>query len=220
MFNKIKSLFRKRAKDRTSQKDTTNHARDALAQDNPTPKTHGNSAYPITSNIMAWLDGQGWNYDHRLPDDGNTHHLIMGFTDREHEWTCVFRINEDNQLVSVFGVLEEGVPVSHYTAILMELAKVNTNIGFGGIEFDPTDGEVRAKIAFDAEFSALNDKSLGCYLQALAGLTELARGIMTLVLSDDEPSQFAGDYIDMGDEIKTVVNDERRTFFLPTRTAQ
>ena len=176
--------------------------------------------YPITSQIMTWLDKQDWKYDHRTPSDGETHHIVMGFSDRENDWTCVFRINESNQLVTVFGILENSVPVSHYTAMLMELAKLNVNVGFGSIEFDPADGEVRAKVAFDVEFNALTDKSLGCYLQAVAGLTEVARNIMHIVLADDEPSQFAGDYIDVGDEVRAVVDDEKRTFFLPTRTAQ
>lgn len=225
MFKKIKSLF-KRPKPDTGADRPTNKATD---KEKPALKpkqilatsTTDPISYPITSDIMAWLDKQDWKYDHRPPDDsGHTHCLIMGFTDRENNWTCVFRINENNQLVSVFGILDDSVPVSHYTAMLMEIAKMNMKVSFGGIELDPTDGEVRAKIAFDVEFNPLTDKSLGYYLQALAGLTEVARGIMMFVLADDEPSQFARDYVDVGDEIKAVVDDEKRTFFLPTHTAQ
>lgn len=220
MFEKIKRLFKKGNADSDVEADTAQ----TMTVNDDTPQQPVNPSsphHPITSDIMAWLDTQNWRYDHRLPEDeGRMHHLIMGFSDHEHDWTCVFRINEENQLVMVFGILEESVPVSHYTAMLMELAKVNMNISFGHIEFDPMDGEVRVKIAFDVEFNVLNDKSLGCYLQAVAGLVEVARGITMLVLSDDKPSQFAGDYIDMGDEIKAVVGDERRVFFLPTHTPQ
>ncbi|UYZ71141.1 hypothetical protein LP090_11775 [Moraxella bovis] len=224
MFKKIKSLFKKSNPDTGAEKPidkAKNTPKTAKPKQILTAPTAKPTSHPITCDIMAWLDKQDWKYDHRPPDDGgHTHHLIMGFTDRENDWTCVFRINEDNQLVSAFGILDDSVPVSHYTAMLMEIAKMNMNVSFGGIEFDPTDGEVRAKIAFDVEFNPLTDKSLGCYLQALAGLTEVARGVMTLVLADDEPSQFAGDYVDVGDEIKAVVDDEKRTFFLPTHTAQ
>lgn len=220
MFKKIKSLFKKSNPNTGTDKptDTPKTAKPKQILTVPTTKL---TSRPITRYIMAWLDKQDWKYNHRPPDDGgHTHHLIMGFTDRENDWTCVFRINEDNQLVSVFGILDDGVPVSHYTAMLMEIAKINMNISFGGIELDPADGEVRAKIAFDAEFTPLTDQLLACYLQVLAGLTKVAQGIMMLVLVDDEPSQFAGDYVDTDDEIKTVVNNEKRTFFLPTHTAQ
>lgn len=220
MFKKIKSLFKKSNPNTGTDKptDTPKTAKPKQILTVPTTKL---TSRPITRDIMAWLDKQDWKYNHRPPDDGgHTHHLIMGFTDRENNWTCVFRINEDNQLVSVFGILDDGVPVSHYTAMLMEIAKINMNISFGGIELDPADGEVRAKIAFDAEFTPLTDQLLACYLQVLAGLTKVAQGIMMLVLADDEPSQFAGDYMDTDDEIKTVVNNEKRMFFLPTHTAQ
>ena len=221
MFKKIKSLFKK---SNMSSPQTTNPKNEEVdvegLKNNANLPINQQKNYPITSQIMTWLDKQDWKYDHRTPSDGETHHIVMGFSDRENDWTCVFRINEGNQLVTVFGILENSVPVSHYTAMLMELAKVNLNVSFGGIEFDPTDGEVRAKVAFDVEFNALTDKSLGCYLQAVAGLTEVARNIMHIVLADDEPSQFAGDYIDVGDEVRAVVDDEKRTFFLPTRTAQ
>lgn len=221
MFKKIKSLF---AKPQTDNQTTNQPADTGTPAVSPKDETKAlnvaSGTHPITTQIMTWLDKQDWKYDHRTPSEGETHHIIMGFTDRENDWTCVFRINEENQLVTIFGILENSVPVSHYTAILMELAKVNLNVSFGGIEFDPTDGEVRAKVAFDVEFNALTDKSLGCYLQAVAGLTEVARGIMHIVMMDDEPSQFAGDYIDVGDEVRAVVDDEKRTFFLPTHTAQ
>lgn len=224
MFKKIKSLFKKSNPNTGAEKPTdkaTDTPKTAKPKQILTVPTTKLTSRPITRDIMTWLDKQDWKYNHRPPDDGgHTHHLIMGFTDRENDWTCVFRINEDNQLVSVFGILDDGVPVSYYTAMLMEIAKINMNISFGGIELDPADGEVRAKIAFDAEFTPLTDQLLACYLQVLAGLTKVAQGIMMLVLADDEPSQFAGDYMDTDDEIKTVVNNEKRTFFLPTHTAQ
>lgn len=216
MFKKLKSLFSKSKPTATTDEPVAKQAQDFEKLLKKSPKSH-----PITTQIMAWLDKQDWRYEHRPPsDDGQTHHLMLGFTDRENDWTCVFRINEDNQLVSIFGVLEDRVPVSHYTAILMEFAKVNLSISFGGIEFDPTDGEIRTKVAFDTEFGVLTDKSLGCYLQAVAGLTEVARSIMQAVMADDEPSQFAGDYVDLGDEVKTVINDEKQVFYLPTHTTQ
>lgn len=219
MFKKLKSLFSKSKATNNNADDGTSVAKQAKDFEKLLKKTQKD--HPIATQIMTWLDKQEWKYDHRFPnDDGHTHHLILGFTDRENDWTCVFRINEENQLVSIFGILEESVPVSHYTAILMEFAKVNLLVSFGGIEFDPNDGEVRTKIAFDVEFGGLSDKALGCYLQAVAGLTEVARSVMQAVMADDEPSQFAGDYVDLGDEVKTTINDEKQVFYLPTHTAQ
>ncbi len=220
MFKKIKSLFAKPQTDNQTTIQPTNVKNATVSPKGEARALNMVSNTPITSQIMSWLDKQDWKYDHRTPSEGNIHHIIMGFADREGDWTCVFRINEENQLVTIFGILDNGIPVSHYTAMLMELAKINMGVSFGGIELDPTDGEVRAKVAFDVEFNSLTDKSLGCYLQAVAGLTEVARGIMHIVMMDDEPSQFAGDYIDVGDEVRAVIDDEKHTFFLPTQARQ
>lgn len=172
--------------------------------------------------ILAWLDKQEWKYEHRPPTDDSTsvHHIILGFVDQEHEWTCVFRVQENNQLVTIFGVLEETLPVTHYTAALMAFAKNNMNISYGSLELDPSDGEVRTKLAFDGEFTCIDDKSLGCYLQAVAAMTELARNIISGVMADDSPSQFAGDYLEVSDEITAKVGDTKQTFFVPTQIQQ
>lgn len=183
----------------------------------PLPVADDGHLYPITTRIMTWLDAQGWTYEHRTPtSDSRIHHLMLGFADAGQEWTCVFRINESNQLVSLFGILDEALPVSHYTSALMAMAKANLSVGYGSVELDPTDGEVRAKVAFDGEFTKISDHALACYVQAIAGLTELARSVVGAVMADDEPSQYAGDYL--FDE-ETVVQD-RQTFYLPTHTPQ
>lgn len=171
--------------------------------------------------ITAWFDKQGWKYEHRPPaHDRAVHHLILGFADKGHEWTCVFRIQEENQLVTMFGILEDTLPVTHYMAILMAFAKTNLNISYGNLELDPTDGEVRVKLAFDGEFTKVDETSLGCYMQAVAGMTELARNIIGEVMAEDSPSQFAGDYLDVSDEITAKVGDDKQAFFVPTRTQQ
>lgn len=186
--------------------------------DNPTKYSQHTK---VVADIMTWFDGQSWKYEHRPPEgDLHIHHLIAGFTDNEHDWTCVFRIHEQNDLVTIFGILDEVVPVSHYTAVMMAFAKANMTIGYGSLELDVSDGEVRAKLAFDGEFTTINDKSLGCYMQAVAGLTELARGIVQGVLIDDSPSQFAGDYLEVSDEIVAKVGDDKQSFFVPTQARQ
>ena len=218
ILKKLKHLFSK-----SNTADSTNHDTSITkkTKDFEMSSQKPNKSHPITTQITTWLDKQAWKYEHRPLEDGEQmHHVILGFTDRENDWTCVFRINEDTQLVTIFGVLEGGVPISHYTAVLMELAKVNISIAVGGIEFDPADGEVRVKFSVDTEFSQLSDKTLSCYLHIVAGLTEVARNVVQTVLLDDEPSQFARDYVDLGDEIKTVIDDEKWVFYLPTQIAQ
>lgn len=215
-FKKLKQLLM----GDTSQPAPTSDEVQTNASSTNNPNKHRQHT-KVVADIMAWFDEQSWKYEYRPPEnDLHTHHLIAGFTDNEHDWTCVFRIHEQNDLVTIFGILDEVVPVSHYTAVLMAFAKVNMTVGYGSLELDVGDGEVRAKLAFDGEFTTINDKSLGCYMQAVAGLTELARGIVQGVLVDDSPSQFAGDYLEVSDEIVAKVGDDKQSFFVPTQARQ
>lgn len=203
LFDKLKNLLTK------TQPDTDNN-----------PQPSNSSPHPITDRITTWLVAQDWHYEHRKPNpktDGRTHHVILTFTDNSSDWTCVFRINEQNQLVAMFGVLAQTVPPSHYAPMLMKIAHANLNIAFGSIELDPTDGEVRVKMSVDAEFSTLSDKALACYLQGLSGLTELAGRLFNEVVAELEPSPIVHDYLEMPDELELHSDGE---FFIPTHQAQ
>lgn len=172
--------------------------------------------YPITLRIMDWLTSHGWKYEHR-PYEGDdsvrVHHIVLGFADHEHEWTCIFRINEINRLVTIFGALDEPVPSSHFAPLIMAMMGANRNISFGNIELDMSDGEVRAKVGFDAEFTSLSDHALSCHMQAVASLVELCRGLVQAVLADDAPSQLLTDYLPIDDS-------GSEQFYLPTHLAQ
>lgn len=193
-------------------------------QPDPAPQSSPDDthAYPITKRIKTWLDGHDWKYDHRFPDDDDdgVHHLIMGFSDAENEWTCVFKIHERTQLVTVFGILEDAVPMTHYAPVLVALSRINTRVIFGSVNLDASDGEVRAKVSFDAEFGVVDERSLGCYMQAVAGLTDIMRQAVKDALEEREPSQMVSNYLQVDDEIRTVIDDEKQTFFVPTQTAQ
>lgn len=184
---------------------------------------------PITSAIANWLDSHDWQYEHRPSDAygmmpsgvAQVHHLIVPFGDGDEDWTCVFRINERTHLVSVFGVLTDVVPVTHYAPMMMAIAMANLGIPFGNLELDPTDGEVRAKASFDAEFTTITDHTLDCYLQGVASLTELAQKLYRDVMSEQDPSPIVLDYLNLhhspDDEQDKSPSD---SFFEPTQQYQ
>lgn len=132
---------------------------------------------PITSTITQWLSGQNWHFQSHDPhpdDSFRTHHLTLTFGEKDYDWNCVFRINEKNQLVTIYGVLLLSVPKSHYLNALWHISQANHHTSFGGIELDLNSGDIRAKISFDAEFTHINERTLSIYMQGLSGLVELA----------------------------------------------
>lgn len=104
--------------------------------------------------------------------------------------------------------------------MLMKIAYTNTSLSFGSIELDPSDGEVRTKISVDGEFSALSDKALGCYLQGVAGLTELAQRLYDDAMSELEPSPFWQDYLLESQEMTGDGTHTDGGFFMPTQARQ
>lgn len=172
---------------------------------------------PITDHIIQYLERHGWQYEVRSNDGTITpqvHHLIVVFSYTKYQWSCVFRINETSQLVSIFGILPEVVPDSHFAMMLMEIAKANLSIPFGSIELDPTDGEIHAKVSLDAEFTPLSDNALGVHLQGVASLTELAQRLYDDVLYEDDPSPIVTDYLQHPTDAHT--KDLLDQYFEPT----
>ena len=194
------------------------------AKPNPSTLEH----LPITSAIAEWLNQHGWQLEHRPSDAygmmpsgvAQVHHLIVPFGDGGDEWTCVFRINEHTKLVSVFGVLTDVVPLSHYAPMMMAIAMANLGIPFGNLEMDPTDGEVRAKVSFDAEFTNLDDHTLDCYLQGVASLSELAQKLYHDVMSEQEPSPIVLDYLNTPFASNDTHDETSGQFFEPTQQYQ
>lgn len=178
---------------------------------------------PITNRIKTWLDDQGWRYDHRPPSENasRTHHLILGFTDKNNQdWTCIFRINESNQLVTLFGVIEESIPTYHYAQTMVETSQANMKIGYGNLELDPYDGELRAKVSFDGEFTSISDRALSCYVQAVSGLIDIAYNIIKNTKQNTMFSNNVNDYLEATDEVDVVVDDKHQKFFVATTAKQ
>lgn len=222
MFEKIKWLL---AHFQAPQRPTLSQSNDfgIKIMEPKVPSISNDLEKPITNKIVTWIDTKKWVYSHRSLDKGDIHHLMLGFCSDDTEWVCAFCINEKIKVVTVFGILEDSVPIPYYTAVLMELTKANLDLAFGNFEFDPDDGEVRVKITFDVEFGMMTYEALDYYFQLLSKLTGQARMLVDRVLKDTKPSHFVGDYIDgynVDNEIRVMVDEERRTVLMPTTVAQ
>lgn len=207
VVKKLKSLFVKKDQQEHGEDSpsTAKHSKQSFESiDNPIkiPEKH-----PISSKIVSWAKKNDWKYEHRKPqdDDLQKHYVILGFADQECSWTCAFRVREDNHLVTIFGILDDNVPQSHYMPVLVELTKANLSINYGNIELDLSDGEVRAKFSFDAEFSLMSEQMLDCSFTAVLGLVKLASSIVKDALEDKTPSSSLEEYLSLEEELE---NDE------------
>ena len=172
----------------------------------------------VTNTIEAWLNEQNWHYrryDPHSDDEFRTHHLVTSFADTDFEWNCLFRINEKNQLISIIGILIVDVPTSHYLNLFAKISEASANINFGSIEFDLRTGDIRTKMYLDAEFTHLNDRVLGTFMQGLAGLTQHAHSLYQDAISQP-PIKSAKALV----ASQNIYEDIEDGFFAPSLKAQ
>lgn len=171
---------------------------------------------PITTIIKQWLTDQEWHFQSHEPhadDSFRTHHLTLTFGEKNYDWNCVFRINEKNQLVTMYGVLLLSIPKSHYLNALWHISQLNYHTNFGNIELDLMTGDLRVKLSFDAEFTHINDRTLSIYTQGVSGLVDLAFDVYQNTLNEPPLQHF--------DEVLDTADSETDDgFFVATATKQ
>ncbi|UNU73698.1 YbjN domain-containing protein [Moraxella nasovis] len=232
LFKKLRQLFQSSPSDMPKD-DVSNHQNTPSDTTNPNhladfwlnQKTINDQKdfylQPITTVIKQVLDEQDLYYEHRPPkaDESRIHHLILSFGDDDgDDLACVFRINETNQLVSIFGILDEIVPQSYFAAAMAKIAYVNNSLGFGSIELDPNDGEVRVKIFMDAEFTIINTHSVMSHMHGVLGLTKIAKQLIDDVLTNDLYGYDLRPYLRLDGDDGNNADDTDQ--FTPTSTVQ
>lgn len=143
-----------------------------------TLSNHSNkkSAHPITDRIAAYLTTKDWKFTHFPPKDSSkssTHHLSLGMKSDDMEWGYLFRINEDNQLLSVYGILPFSLSQEQISAGVALATQINYDLMIGNIEIDLRDGEVRFKNAIDTECIHLNEQVLDYLTQSVTAMTHV-----------------------------------------------
>ena len=134
------------------------------------------SNYPVTERIIEYLTHKGWKFSHFPPKDSAknpVHHLSLGMQSDDMEWGCLFRINEDNKLLSVYGILPFSLSQEQISAGVALATQVNYDLMIGNVEVDLRDGEVRFKNAIDTECTELEDSVLDYLTQSVTAMTHV-----------------------------------------------
>ena len=127
----------------------------------------------------------------------------------------LFRVQEDNKLLAIYGILPFLIPESHQSAALLLITQINYDMLIGNLEMDVNDGEIRYKNAIDVEAVGMSDDMLEHLLQAVVAMTTVAHELFGDLISNPEPTE----------DMQTLIAELRqqsdaRTFFLPTQFVQ
>ena len=173
---------------------------------------------PIVDTIKQYLKSKHWHYTYYRPganDPQQSHHLSLRMRNGKLECGYLFRIQEKNALLAVYGILPFVIPESHQSAAMLLITQINYDMIIGNLEMDVRDGEVRFKNAIDVEAVGVDDAIIEQLLQSVVAMTTVSFEIFDDLLNFENPSE----------DIQTLLLELRqqsdaRTFYLPTQFVQ
>ena len=172
----------------------------------------------IVDFLKQYFDDKDWPYNHYQPkirDSQKSHYLSLRMRDKQLDCGYLFRVQENNKLLAVYGILPFLIPESHQSAAMLLITQINYDMMIGNLEMDVDDGEIRYKNAIDIEAVGLDDDILEHLLQSIIAMTTVAYEIFSDLVNNQDPAEELPDLL-----LQLRQQVDARTFFLPTQFVQ
>ena len=173
---------------------------------------------PIVDFLKQYFDDKEWPYNYYQPkirDSQKSHYLSLRMRDKQLDCGYLFRVQEKNKLLAVYGILPFLIPESHQSAAMLLITQINYDMMIGNLEMDVDDGEIRYKNAIDIEAVGLDDDILEHLLQSIIAMTTVAHEIFSDLVNNQDPAEELPDLL-----LQLRQQVDSRTFFLPTQFVQ
>ena len=181
-------------------------------------KTATASATPIVDYLKNYFGNKHWHYTHYRPraaDRQQSHNISLHMRSKNLDCGYLFRVQEKNALLALYGILPFLIPESHQSAAMLLTTQINYDMLIGNLELDINDGEIRYKNAIDIEVVGIDDAIIEHLLQSVVAMTTVAYEIFDDLINTPDPSE----------DMATLLGELRqradaRTFFLATPKKQ
>ncbi|WP_201527283.1 hypothetical protein [Psychrobacter frigidicola] len=191
-------------------------AADSNASKNNVSKNNDDT--PIVNYLKEYLQDKQWHYTYYRPkssDSQQSHHLSLRMKNKQIDCGYLFRVQEGNSLLAVYGILPFLIPESHQSAAMLLITQVNYDMLIGNLEMDVNDGEIRYKNAIDVDAVGIDEYIIEYLLQSVIAMTTVAYEIFSDLMNTPNPAE----------DMPTLLGELRqqadaRTFFLPTQFVQ
>ena len=188
---------------------------DALSLDKEQPEQ---SDILIIDCLKQYLNTKKWHYTYHRPkanDDQQSHHLSFSMRHKQLICAYLFRWQEKNKLLAIYGILPFAIPESHQSAAMLLITQINYNMMIGNLEMDVNDGEIRYKTAIDVEAVDIDKALIEHLLQSVVAMTTVAHELFSDLINNQDPAE----------DMQTLLAElhqqaDARTFFLPTQFVQ
>lgn len=183
---------------------------------NTAPPHHNKT--PIVDCLKQYFNDKQWHYTHCRPktnDSQQSHHLSLRMRHKQMNCGYLFRVQEKNKLLAIYGILPFLIPESHQSAAMLFITQINYDMLIGNLEMDVNDGEIRYKNAIDVEAVGIDHHTIEHLLQSVVAMTTVASELFGDLINNQDPA----------DDISTLLTELRqqsdaRAFFLPTQFVQ
>ena len=172
----------------------------------------------IVDYLKQYFYDKDWHYTYYRPrasDSQQSHHLSLQMINKQIECGYLFRVQEANNLLAVYGILPFLIPESHQSAAMLLITQINYDMLIGNLEMDINDGEIRYKNAIDIEAVGIDDHIMEHLLQSVIAMTTVTYEIFSDLVNTADPSE----------DLATLLSELRqqadgRKFYLPTLFVQ
>ncbi len=183
---------------------------------NTAPPHHNET--PIVDCLKQYFNDKQWHYTHYRPKTGDSqqsHHLSLRMRHKKIDCGYLFRVQEKNKLLAIYGILPFLIPESHQSAALLLITQINYDMLIGNLEMDVNDGEIRYKNAIDVEAVGIDTEIIEHSLQSVVAMATVASELFGDLINNQNPAE----------DMQTLLTELRqqsdaRTFFLPTQFVQ
>jgi len=201
-----------------AQTNTSQLKTDSLETDSANVEPQNQSHAPIVDCLKQYFNDKQWHYTHYRPknnDSQKSHHLSLRMRHKQINCGYLFRVQEKNKLLAVYGILPFLIPESHKSAAMLLITQINYDMLIGNLEMDVNDGEIRYKNAIDVEAVGIDNEVIEHLLQSVVAMTTVANELFVDLINNQDPAE----------DMQTLLLELRqqtdaRTFFLPTQFVQ
>jgi len=180
------------------------------------PQNQSNT--PIVDCLKQYFNDKQWHYTHYQPktnDSQKSYHLSLRMRHKQINCGYLFRVQEKNKLLAVYGILPFLIPESYQSAAMLLITQINYDMLIGNLEMDVNDGEIRYKNAIDVEAVGIDNEIIEHLLQSVVAMTTVANELFGNLINNQNPAEDMQTLL-----VELRQQSDARTFFLPTQFVQ
>ena len=201
-----------------AQADTHQLKTDNLKTDSANAEPQNQSDTPIVDCLKQYFNDKQWHYTHYRPktnDSQKSHHLSLRMRHKQINCGYLFRVQEKNKLLAIYGILPFLIPETHQSAAMLLITQINYDMLVGNLEMDVNDGEIRYKNAIDVEAVGIDNEIIEHLLQSVVAMTTVANELFGNLVNNQDPAENMQTLL-----VELRQQSNARTFFLPTQFVQ